>query len=200
MTPEVARAIEAIRATAQRGMTVTEPPREPSRPAPRRHYARVSVAARLRDELLRSRGEWVWAADLARRLGVEVNGIIPSIRPWVGKGVVETRQGDRDHVSGKIKRLYRIPLAALALTVAGHGGAQAEQMPCAKLAELTAGLAEHYREKLVSAGLQANGQLLEIFASPDGSTWTALTTSPAGLACVVATGKSWQQGAAGEPS
>ena len=56
-------------------------------------------------------------------------------------------------------------------------------------------------EHAVGAELaQANGQLLDIFASPDGSTWTALTTSPAGLACVVASGKGWQQAPTGEPT
>ena len=104
-----------------------------------------------------------------------------TIYRWIGRGIVST--------------------TAALLLVACCGGAEAQQrMPCAKLAEIAAGLAERYREKPVATGLQANGQLLEIFASPDGSTWTALTTSPAGLACVVATGKSWQQGAAGEPT
>jgi hypothetical protein len=293
MTPAVARAIEAIRATAQRGMTIVEPGRElPSPPpleppvfrGPRRN---LSVASRLRQELFRVRGQWVWAADLARRLEIDVNGIIPSLAPWVRKGVVETSQGDRDYVSGKIKRLYRIPpatgmpdagapdvaisrrngvarrlrqellradgewvwaadlarrlevpsrmvvpllspwvrkgvvkskrgdidaasgkakrmfripLVAAALAVFCCGGAQAQQMQCGPLTNLRAALAERFKEQPVSAGLQSDGRLFEVFASPDTGTWTAVTTSPAGIACIVATGKSWQQGATGEPS
>jgi hypothetical protein len=40
--------------------------------------------------------------------------------------------------------------------------------------------------------LQANGQLLQIYSSPSTGSWTAVSTDPGGLACVVATGHSWE--------
>jgi hypothetical protein len=89
---------------------------------------------------------------------------------------------------------------ALALAACCGGAEAQERMPCAKLAAVTAGLAEQFGEKPVAAGLQADGRMLEIFASPDGATWTAVAISPARVACVVATGRGWQQDAAGDPS
>ena len=40
-------------------------------------------------------------------------------------------------------------------------------------------------------GLAANGSVLEVLASKDG-TWTILITSPNGTSCVVAVGDSWE--------
>lgn len=121
-------------------------------------------------------GEFESVGEVARAYGVNR----ATVYRWIGRGVATC-------------------LALLPAIHCGHAETQ-EQMSCAQLAELAAGLAEHYGEKPVAMGLQPNGQLLEIFASPDSGTWTALTTSPAGLACVVATGKGWQQGAPGDPS
>jgi hypothetical protein len=62
-------------------------------------------------------------------------------------------------------------LAPLALLAAAAVPALAEeQPPCARLDHLVGFLARSYGEKPVSAGLQGNGQLLEIFASGDTGT------------------------------
>ena len=37
-----------------------------------------------------------------------------------------------------------------------------------------------------------NGALLELFATADGATWTALVTRANGMSCVVMNGDSWQ--------
>ena len=63
------------------------------------------------------------------------------------------------------------------------------------LEHLAGFLAQTYDERPVSAGLQSNGQLLQIFASAGSGSWTAVTTSPGGTACVVATGRDWEQAA-----
>jgi hypothetical protein len=82
----------------------------------------------------------------------------------------------------------------LGVTVTAAAPALAdEQLPCTQFTHLAGFLAQTYGEKPVSAGLQANGQLLQIFASNDTGSWTAVTTSPAGLACVVAMGRYWEQ-------
>lgn len=106
--------------------------------------------------------------------------------------------GRRPRVVSRIVKRIEAGLLAAALC-ACCGGAEARQTPgmaCGKLADLRTALATEYGEKPVSFGLRSDGQLLEIFASPDGGTWTALTAGPGGFACVVAAGKSWQQGAA----
>lgn len=85
-------------------------------------------------------------------------------------------------------------LAPLALLIAAAAPAVAnEQLPCTKFDHLAGFLADTYGERQVSAGLQSNGQLLQIFSSPETGSWTAVTTSPAGMACVVATGRHWAQ-------
>jgi DNA-binding MarR family transcriptional regulator len=128
------------------------------------------------------------ASVLGRLAGYNHKDVAARMRRLRARGLVELEGGSKGHsavcaITARGRRVAaRLGGATVTslLLAAWCGTAAAQQMPCAKLAEVTAGLAEHYREKLVSAGLQANGQLLEIFASPDGATWTALTTSPAG--------------------
>ncbi len=55
-------------------------------------------------------------------------------------------------------------------------------------------LKDQHREEPVSLGLTEDGRAAELFASPDGKTWTFVLTTPTGIACVFATGEHWQQG------
>ena len=41
-------------------------------------------------------------------------------------------------------------------------------------------------------GLQADGRLVQVFASLQSGSWTIVTTAPSGLACIVAAGRSWE--------
>jgi hypothetical protein len=70
--------------------------------------------------------------------------------------------------------------------------AAAGEPPCTKHEQLAGFLGGTYGEQPISAGLQANGRLLEIYSSPSTGSWTAVSTSPSGLACVVATGQGWE--------
>lgn len=90
-------------------------------------------------------------------------------------------------------------LAPLALLLAATPALadEAAGLPCTRQDNLTTFLARTYGETPVSAGLQGNGQLLQIFVSADSGSWTAVSTDPAGLACVVATGRDWEQRDAG---
>ena len=83
--------------------------------------------------------------------------------------------------------------ATLALTTALFAGdAAAEHAPtCAKRPLIVENLAKKYNETLVSVGLMSNGNLLEVYAAADGSTWTLITTSPDGESCVEAAGTDW---------
>ena len=93
--------------------------------------------------------------------------------------------------------LLLLLFAAAAPAGAAADGDQGQQLPCTRLDHLAGFLEQTYGERPVSAGLQANGQLLQIFASGAGGSWTAVATSPAGTACVVATGRRWEQDGGG---
>lgn len=71
---------------------------------------------------------------------------------------------------------------------------------CSDSQKIIAGLAREYGEKLVSYGLQTNGQLLQIFSSPENNTWTVISSSPDGTSCLIAAGKFWVAEPAGEAS
>ena len=90
--------------------------------------------------------------------------------------------------------LLLLLFAAAAPAGAAADGDQGQQLPCTRLDHLAGFLEQTYGERPVSAGLQSNGQLLQIFASDAGGSWTAVATSPAGTACIVATGRNWERG------
>lgn len=63
---------------------------------------------------------------------------------------------------------------------------------CHNFAEIAKELGERYDEAPISLGLQSNGNLVQVFASKRSGTWTLLSTTPAGFACVIAAGKGWE--------
>lgn len=85
-----------------------------------------------------------------------------------------------------------LAIAAGSAPLAGQQ-AVAAQLACGKYGELRTYLADTFNEQPSSFGLNDDGTVLQLFASPSTGTWTMLTVSPAGTACVVATGKAWQQ-------
>jgi hypothetical protein len=66
------------------------------------------------------------------------------------------------------------------------------RLPCHRYDEIARQLGSRYKEAPVSLGVQTNGHLLQVFASPERGTWTILSTSPTGVACVIAAGSSWE--------
>lgn len=95
-------------------------------------------------------------------------------------------------------KLLRAGLCALyALLIPFRVGA-AEPAPatarpfCHDHAEIARQLAARYEETPISLGLQANGDLLQVFASAKSGTWTILSTSPDGRACILAAGQRWE--------
>jgi hypothetical protein len=82
------------------------------------------------------------------------------------------------------------------LATAGAANAQeqgaAAPLPCTSYQQLARELAEHYKERPFSGGLQTDGRLLQVFVSPDGDTWTLLSTTPTGTSCIVAVGRGWE--------
>ena len=62
---------------------------------------------------------------------------------------------------------------------------------CMPRERLTTILDERYSEKPVAAGLENTGKSMEIFATPDGETWTAVISMADGTSCIIAAGEMW---------
>ena len=89
---------------------------------------------------------------------------------------------------------FVVALIALAAILAIPHCAKAQQPPpCRGRADLLSHLAKEYKEAPAVAGLTDNGMMLEVYASKDGETWTAVVTSPQGVSCLIATGHDWTQ-------
>lgn len=63
---------------------------------------------------------------------------------------------------------------------------------CGHRADVLQELSNRYKEVPVALGLASNGDLLEVFSSNGGATWTIIVTSPDGTSCLVAAGEDWQ--------
>ena len=57
--------------------------------------------------------------------------------------------------------------------------------------ELSSMLGQRLAEMSVARGLSANGRMVEIYATDDGTTWTMVVTTPDGQSSVVASGEAW---------
>lgn len=86
---------------------------------------------------------------------------------------------------------YLAIAAALAAFLFAPPVAAQPGTPCARRAEFIKHLNMRYNEFPVAMGLTVNGSLLEVVVSPAGS-WTIIVTSPAGIACGVASGMNWE--------
>jgi hypothetical protein len=97
-------------------------------------------------------------------------------------------------------RLSHVYLALLigALSVARPALAQAPPESatvtpaCHSHSELADMLHQKFAERPSAVGLQANGHLVEVFASNDGTSWTIVVTRPDGRSCIVAVGEHWE--------
>ena len=63
---------------------------------------------------------------------------------------------------------------------------------CEDHAQIRKRLDIKFQEKLAAIGTNEYGWLIELYASPDGKTWTLVGTRPNGPACVFAIGRDWQ--------
>jgi hypothetical protein len=89
-------------------------------------------------------------------------------------------------------RISTLILGGLAVASTTSGPVHAAgPAACATADTLTGLLDRSYGELPISNGLQKNGQLLQIYASPTTGTWTAVTTTPTRVSCVLATGRNW---------
>ena len=67
------------------------------------------------------------------------------------------------------------------------------QPPCAPRDVWMVHLNEKFGETLRFQGItDPNRQLVEVFVSKEGDTWTMLMTYPGGLSCVIGSGNDWR--------
>ena len=74
---------------------------------------------------------------------------------------------------------------------AGEGG-MPRAIPCFRYADVVGQLKGSYAEAPISLGLQTNGNLLQVFTSANTGSWTIVSTTPDGMACVLAAGNNWE--------
>lgn len=81
---------------------------------------------------------------------------------------------------------------ALVTSLQPQSASAQAQMACAPHKAVVAKLGETFKEHAASLGLAANGHMMQIYSTPSGETWTLVSTSPAGMSCILASGKHWQ--------
>ncbi len=89
-------------------------------------------------------------------------------------------------------RVLGATLLALALLLGVRAPASAQSV-CTTHAEVTKQLESRHSESQVGIGLASTGQVLEVFSTGDGSSWTIVMTRPDGMSCLVAAGEAWEQ-------
>jgi hypothetical protein len=93
--------------------------------------------------------------------------------------------------------MKRLAIAAIAagLGVAGPGAAASPDgagAACQTHAEIKELLTQQFAEQPAAVGIQADGNLIQVFAAKDGTTWTMVTTRPDGVSCIVGLGQHWE--------
>lgn len=65
------------------------------------------------------------------------------------------------------------------------------QAACAGRDEIVRMLESQYGERPAAAGLAGDRVVVEVFAAPDGASWTILLTRPDGISCAILAGEAW---------
>jgi hypothetical protein len=97
-----------------------------------------------------------------------------------------------------MRRLSHLGAAMLAGVLGAASSAVAQPPPavvtpaCHSRADLTEMLQQKFSEQPSALGVQADGQLVEVFVANDGASWTIVLTRPDGWSCIVAVGQHWE--------
>ncbi|MEQ8394062.1 hypothetical protein [Thalassobaculum sp.] len=62
---------------------------------------------------------------------------------------------------------------------------------CAPQDKLSAKLGSQYGEAVSAEGVDGNGNLVQVYSSPDTGSWTIAVTLPGGPSCIVSSGEGW---------
>jgi hypothetical protein len=95
------------------------------------------------------------------------------------------------HVSHRTPALF-VGLLTLAWPTLAQAPPSGTSPGCHNRTELTAMLNESYAQLPSALGVQADGQLVEVFVSENGMSWTIVLTRPDGWSCIVAVGEHWE--------
>lgn len=87
----------------------------------------------------------------------------------------------------------KLSLSAAILLISSTALDAAAAPACHNAVEIAKQLRVKYDEEPIAFGFQSNGDLLQVWASEAKGTWTIVTTTPAGMSCIVAAGKHWEQ-------
>ena len=68
----------------------------------------------------------------------------------------------------------------------------AQAMKCGTRGEVHTALEEGFGEERRWAGTSGQGQMMELFVSPDGRAWTLILSGPDGVSCPVGSGGAWR--------
>ena len=87
-----------------------------------------------------------------------------------------------------------MPVIALGLVFpAAVGTAETQnEANCGQRATVLDYLSARYSEKPIAMGIAANGGLIEVLTSNEGTTFTIIVTMPEGETCMVAAGEGWE--------
>ena len=94
-----------------------------------------------------------------------------------------------------VSRRLAAPIGAASLLMLGTWigtTPAAAQTVCMNRADVLEQLSSKYAETPIALGLEQRGDVVEIFSSGDGATWTMVFTRPDGETCLVASGEAWQ--------
>jgi hypothetical protein len=95
----------------------------------------------------------------------------------------------------------RIALAAALVALSLPAAAQESAgLQCHDAQAIAKALDEKYHEAPVGLGLESAGNLVQVYASEDGETWTIVATMPTGVSCIVAAGTRWEALPVGAPA
>lgn len=95
-----------------------------------------------------------------------------------------------------MKKLLAV-LASMAVTLLATGAA-AQPTVCEKRAAAVKNLQTKYQERVAGRGLSATGNVVELWISKDGATWTITVTTPRNITCGVGAGTDWMPGKGGK--
>jgi hypothetical protein len=74
-------------------------------------------------------------------------------------------------------------------------GSAAAQVNCAPADQVTQGLTHRYGEVPALSGVTVTGELMQLWLSPTGKTWTVTVTNQVGV-CIISAGRSLERVAA----
>jgi hypothetical protein len=104
---------------------------------------------------------------------------------------VSLRRRDLGRRSRRLRAASGLLLALFCTACAVHPAAAQPRPICGERSKILQHLDTSYREKPQALGLSADGGVLEVLASPNGS-WTILISYPNRPTCMIAAGQAWE--------